>query len=144
MRVQTLSITGMCVVIPEVHYGAGRHAVYIANDPNLGPSAIITGLKLNFITQPIYLCAITFVKVSIGLFLLRFAPSKGFRVFIWCMQGFMCAYTVVGLVTIFTQCRPLSFLWDFSVPAVCFSSSSLRALSYANACAFSRGHLRGT
>jgi hypothetical protein len=43
--------------------------------------------QLNFATQGIYMWAIGLVKVSIGLFLLRFAPRKGYKVFIWVIIG---------------------------------------------------------
>lgn len=43
--------------------------------------------QLNFATQGIYMWAIGLVKVSIGLFLLRFAPRRGYRVFIWAIIG---------------------------------------------------------
>jgi hypothetical protein len=43
--------------------------------------------RLNFVTQGIYLWAIGMVKVSIGLFLLRFAPKKGYKIFIWVVIG---------------------------------------------------------
>ncbi|KAJ5041756.1 uncharacterized protein L3040_005325 [Drepanopeziza brunnea f. sp. 'multigermtubi'] len=49
----------------------------------------IVGLKPNFATQPIYLITTTTSKVSIALFLLRFAPNKGLRNFLWGMIYFM-------------------------------------------------------
>jgi hypothetical protein len=45
------------------------------------------GLKLNFITQPIYLWAPYLVKMSIGLFLLRIAVTRGFRQAIMAIMG---------------------------------------------------------
>lgn len=73
----------MMLFIPEVKYGAGRHVAYI--DP---PSNIPKGLKINFFTQPLSIIAVTLVKISIGLFLLRITPSvfygrliKGFIAF---------------------------------------------------------------
>jgi hypothetical protein len=53
-------------------------------------------LRLNFITQPVYLFSITFIKVSIALFLLRFAPGRGYKAFLWGMQVFMAVYTIFG------------------------------------------------
>ncbi len=82
------------VVNPEVHYGAGRHTFYILRD--LGPEGLKTGLKLNFTTQVTYVFAIAFVKVSVGLFLLRLAPSKQYKYFIWSILGFIAFYTIAG------------------------------------------------
>lgn len=67
----------MMIIIPEVRMGAGRHVQYI--DP---PSNIVTGLHLNFITQPLCLIALCLTKVSVGFFLLRLTPSPRLRQFI--------------------------------------------------------------
>jgi hypothetical protein len=80
------------LVIPEAHYGAGRH---VADLPNAADRSY--GLYLNFISQPFYLVAIVLVKVSIGLFLQRLTPATFFRRFIWGMQVFMFIYTTVAL-----------------------------------------------
>ena len=67
---QIIVFVELMIFIPQVQYGAGKHAAYI--DP---PSDISKGLKLNFITQPLCMIAITLVKISIGLFLLRLTPT---------------------------------------------------------------------
>ena len=66
-------VAGQAVIIPEVHYGAGKHINYIP------PANFAKGLKYNFITQPIYVCAISIVKISVGFFLLRVAATPLFR-----------------------------------------------------------------
>lgn len=67
----------MVVIVPEVHYGAGRHVQYIHPSSN-----IVKGLHLNFVTQPLCLISLCFTKVSVGLFLLRLKPSWRFVLFI--------------------------------------------------------------
>ncbi|KAL0780557.1 hypothetical protein CaCOL14_001892 [Colletotrichum acutatum] len=47
----------MMVIIPEVQYGAGRHIQYIEPKSN-----IVTGLHLNFVTQPLCLIALCLAK----------------------------------------------------------------------------------
>ena len=66
-------IAGQIIIIPQVYYGAGRHIDQIPIDD------IHLALKLNFITQPIYLFAICIIKLSIGLFLLRIATETMYR-----------------------------------------------------------------
>lgn len=61
-------------------YGAGRHTVYVENTASMAT-------HLNFATQGIYMWAIGLVKISIGLFLLRFAPRRGYKIFIWVVMG---------------------------------------------------------
>lgn len=45
------------------------------------------GYAFEFATQAIYMWAIGLVKISIGLFLLRFAPRRGYKIFIWVVIG---------------------------------------------------------
>jgi hypothetical protein len=75
-----LSACGFAIIVPEVKYGAGRHMAYV-------PETAVTAMRLNFATQGLYMWAIGLAKVSIGLFLLRFAPRKGYRNFIWIIIG---------------------------------------------------------
>lgn len=75
-----LSVCGFGITVPEVKYGAGRHTVYVQD-------TAVTAMRLNFATQGIYLWAIGLVKISIGLFLLRFASQKGYKIFIWVVIG---------------------------------------------------------
>ncbi|OXV07189.1 hypothetical protein Egran_05048 [Elaphomyces granulatus] len=122
-----LSVVGYGVVVQEVKYGAGRHLVY------LSPQTAKTGLLLNFVTQPIYLYASLFVKISIGLFLLRFAKDKKYRVFIKSVNMFMALYTTACFFTIVFQCENIRSLWDTTVKRNCFPPSTLLGLSYTNA-----------
>ncbi|KAH6667773.1 hypothetical protein B0J14DRAFT_171900 [Halenospora varia] len=124
------SLVSLGVNIPDVIlYGAGRHVAYISP-----PSKITTGLKLNFITQPVLLSGVTFVKVSIGFFLLRFAPDNWYRRCLICANTFLLLITTFFVITLFVQCRPLAAVWDFSLrpTARCWDPSVLRKMSYTN------------
>lgn len=111
--------------------GGGRHAAY------LDPEVMKLGLKLNFVTQPIYLIATTASKVSIALFLLRIASNKIYKRFLWGLLVFMCIYTFVAVLTVFLQCKDLAALWDSTVVPACWSAHTLRILSYLNVCELS-------
>jgi len=128
MSLQALSLTGMGILIPEVRNGAGRHSAH------LDPAKATIGLKLNFITQPIYLWAITTVKISIALFLLRIAPNKFYKKLLWGIIAFLIIYTAVCFVTIVLQCKNLAVLWDFGVKTTCWTATTLRGLGYTNSC----------
>lgn len=121
-----LSLTGMGIIIPEVMNGAGRHSAH------LDPAKATIGLKLNFITQPIYLWAITTVKTSIALFLLRIAPNKFYKKLLWGISAFLIIYTAVCFMTIVFQCKNLAVLWDFGVNTTCWTATTLRGLGYTN------------
>lgn len=51
-------------------------------------------MKLNFISQPLYLFAICFVKLSVGFSLLRIASTQVYRNLIIGIMGFMLFYIV--------------------------------------------------
>ncbi|KAK0113334.1 hypothetical protein ONS95_013590 [Cadophora gregata] len=121
-----LSVTGWLIVIPQVMHGAGRHVAY------LDPEVVKIGLKLNFVTQPIYLIATTASKVSIALFLLRIASTKIWKRFLWALLGFMILYTSAAVMPLFFQCKNLAVLWDSSVVTTCWSAQTSRGLGYMN------------
>nr|ALM31974.1 decarboxylase_GME4319 [Daldinia eschscholzii IFB-TL01] len=121
-----LSLIGMGIVIAEVHYGAGRHAAY------LDPEVNRFGLKLNFVSQPIYLWAIPMVKVSVGFFLIRISPSIFYKRVLQGVMIFLMAYTFVCFMTLVLQCKNLAILWDNRIQTTCWSQSTLQGLSYAN------------
>lgn len=131
----------MCVIIPEVHFGAGRHEEYIVPASN-----ITKGLQLNFVSQPLCVINLCLVKLSVGLFLLRLAPSRPYRLFLWGMIIFT-VLSVIGnlgelvsrwrvrhrrilichLVSVLSQCKPLAFNWDPSVPGgSCFDPTQMK------------------
>ncbi|KAK8117730.1 uncharacterized protein PG998_006011 [Apiospora kogelbergensis] len=146
----------MMIIIPEVHYGAGRHFQYIQP-----PEHIAIGLHLNFATQPMCLVALTLTKVSVGVFLLRLAPTKKFRMFIHAIIAFTVLSSTAGFckptlvpnyktahqlihmqiltsmgfhaVTVFFQCRPISFNWDNTTPGgKCIPARNLKIATYFN------------
>ncbi|GAQ10036.1 hypothetical protein ALT_7357 [Aspergillus lentulus] len=116
---------GWAIIIPEVVYGAGRHTAYVMD-------TAVKANQLNFATQGIYMWAIGLVKVSIGLFLLRFAPRRGYRVFIWAIIVFMSLYTTICFFTLIFQCQNIRSIWDPSVTSKCFNPTQLLQLSYTN------------
>ncbi|KAH8732978.1 hypothetical protein GQ44DRAFT_781737 [Phaeosphaeriaceae sp. PMI808] len=122
-----LCIAGQCIIIPEVYYGAGKHLEYI-----FPPTHISVALKLNFITQPLYLFAICLVKVSVGLFLLRIAVQPFYRKLIIGIMSFMSFYTIGCFFTIMFQCTDLRVQWDRTVNGTCWTTFTLKALSYTN------------
>ncbi|KAL1865489.1 hypothetical protein Daus18300_007134 [Diaporthe australafricana] len=77
MAAAAVMLAEMAVIVPEVRHGAGRHVQHIRP-----ASDVVTGLRLNFVTQPLCLVGLCLAKVSVGLFLLRLKPAWGFVLFI--------------------------------------------------------------
>lgn len=139
----------MLVIVPEVRHGAGRHVQYIRP-----ASDVVVGLHLNFVTQPLCLVSLCCTKVSVGLFLLRLRPSRGFVLFIrgvvvftvLSAAGNFCESRVCGLytrgsqvggltilVTVFFQCTPLEFIWDHSITGGrCIQARDLKFAAFFN------------
>ncbi|KAH7006752.1 hypothetical protein EDB80DRAFT_841889 [Ilyonectria destructans] len=121
-----LAWVGQGLVIPQVFHGAGRHI------GDVNPASYRIGLKLNFISQPIFLIAICVAKLSIGSSLLRIASTKGYKYLILSIMGVMILYTVGCFFTILFQCSDVRYLWDSTVKATCWSQRTVQSLSYIN------------
>lgn len=121
-----LCLAGQGVIIPQVHYGAGKHIDHIA------PEDFPKAMKLNFVTQPMYLWGICLAKESIGFFLLRIASTAFYRRLIMGIMVFMGFYTLGCFFTIVLQCTNLNVMWDPTVKATCWSVRTLKTLSYTN------------
>lgn len=84
------SLAGMGLAVASVPYGAGRHR------GDVDPEVFSYGMKLNFVSQPIYLFAICFVKVAVGLSLLRIAFTKFWRNLIIGIMVVLVLYTIAA------------------------------------------------
>ncbi|KAF7560805.1 hypothetical protein G7046_g3346 [Stylonectria norvegica] len=122
-----LSWAGQVAIIVQASHGAGRHI------GDVDPDVYMIGMKLNFISQPIYLIAICVVKLAVGSSLLRIASTKFYKYLILSIMGFMAFYTIGCFFTIIFQCSDIRILWDSSVKSVCWSRQTLQGLSYTNA-----------
>ncbi|KAF4993912.1 hypothetical protein FGRMN_6159 [Fusarium graminum] len=117
---------GQGIVIASVKHGAGKHV------GDVDPAVYMVGMKLNFISQPIFLLAICLVKLAVGCALLRISSTKFYRRLILSIMCFMTFYTVGCFFTIMLQCTDIHVLWDPTVKATCWSQKTLQSLSYTN------------
>ncbi|OIW31088.1 hypothetical protein CONLIGDRAFT_630986 [Coniochaeta ligniaria NRRL 30616] len=115
------------VIIPEVKLGAGRHVQYIFPASN-----VVTGLHLNFVTQPLCLIALCLTKVSVGFFLLRLVPSTRLRQFIIGTIIFTILSATGNFLTVFFQCKPLAFTWGGTATGTCIPPAHLKFAAFFN------------
>lgn len=121
-----LCLAGQGVIIPQVRYGAGKHINHI-------PMADFQiAMKLNFITQPMYLWGICLAKEAIGFFLLRIASTPFYRRLIIGIMLFMGFYTLGCFFTVVLQCTNLAVMWDPTAKGTCWTVRTLKTLSYTN------------
>ncbi|KAK0736326.1 hypothetical protein B0T21DRAFT_411511 [Apiosordaria backusii] len=123
----TVVFVEMMIIIPQVHYGAGRHVQYIKPASN-----VVTGLHLNFVTQPLCLIALCLTKVSVGFFLLRLTPSKRFQRFVIGMIIFTVLSATGNFLTVFFQCQPLAFTWGGVAEGECMPPANLKFAAFFN------------
>lgn len=91
-------------------------------------------LLLQFITQPVYVWSICFVKVSITLCLMRFSPSKCFSRFLLVCMAFFLTIALAYFISLMLQCQPLTMVWDPSIQGFCMPPTTISALSITNNC----------
>lgn len=122
-----LCVIGQGIIVQQVNYGAGRHWYDISEDD------WAMAIKLNFITQPFYVWARCFVKLSIGAFLLRVAVLPLHRRTIIGIMSFIGLYTLGCFFTIIFQCTNLAVQWDKTATGTCWTPQTLKAVTYTNA-----------
>jgi len=121
-------IVGETFIWLSIDHGAGKHLGDIPLED------LPIGLKYNFITQPIFLLAICFVKLAVGSTLFRIASEPIYRRIIVATMIFMASYTTASLFTILLQCTDIRALWDFQIAqtATCWNQQTLQGISYTN------------
>jgi len=87
-----VSISGEGVIWGSVANGAGQHL------GDIPLQSLGAGLKLNFISQAIYLIAICVVKLTVGAMLLRIASTALYRRLIISLMVFMGLWTTMCVV----------------------------------------------
>ena len=105
--------------------GGGRHAKYLSAD------TIKKNRQLSFARQFLYLWAITILKISIALFLIRFSPNRYYRRFLKIFTGFITVTTICATLAVLLQCQPVPYVWDKSMLGTCYSADTLTAVWYA-------------
>ena len=87
-------------------------------------------MKLSYLAIPVWGAAMTCIKLSVALTLLRIPVNRAWVVFLWAITGVQVAYFVANTICIFLYCRPLAGVWDFSISnAVCLSPEVSRIAS---------------
>ncbi|OJD40489.1 phosphatidylserine decarboxylase [Diplodia corticola] len=128
-----LSLIVMVCFVQEIKYGLGKHAVVMLSD-----SVNYTKFsKWLYIHSLIIMVAVSAVKVSIALFLMRLAERTRKVRFLWGMIVFLVLFTVACACTLIFQCSPIAAAWDYSLrmppaKAKCFSMNTFRNIGMFN------------
>ncbi|PMD44631.1 hypothetical protein L207DRAFT_579565 [Hyaloscypha variabilis F] len=122
--------------VEEVKLGVGHHTAAIFAEPVLAAnfSRVIEWLWIHALLN---LVAIFFVKISVGLFLLRLVQGKGYKRFIIAMMIFLFFFTLACLGTLIFQCLPVRAIWESELQpplgnARCYSTNVYRSIGLFN------------
>lgn len=104
-----LSITSTGLFIKVITLGMGKHieAFNQANYPAY--------FKYMYIYAILIIFAYSFIKLSIGFFLLRLADRTRWRRFLQGTLAFLVVFTLGSTLAIIFQCIPVKAAYDFSL-----------------------------
>lgn len=73
-----------------------------------------------------------FIKLSIGIFLLRLAVQKRYQVIIYASMAVVFVWSTALFFWDVFQCHPVAAQWDFTIPAyTCVSAQQVVDAAYA-------------
>ncbi|XWW96736.1 hypothetical protein V2A60_004716 [Cordyceps javanica] len=120
--------TAMCAFIFEgVRRGMGRHNAAIETDDDR-----VAALMWQAIATIAYILAMMFVKLSIGVFLLRLSAKKVYSIIIKISLVIVTLYTLGVFFWDVFQCMPVAKQWDYRiVEGRCASGQDIINAAYA-------------
>lgn len=127
---QAWTIFGFVTITLQVHYGVGRHALYV------GEQNAIQALKWNQFARMTFVPTMALVKMSICFFMLRILDSRThphFRIYIWLVMAASLVSNIVLFVTWAIQCIPLDAVWDPNIQGSCTSPTLVVDVAYVQA-----------
>ncbi|OOO11308.1 hypothetical protein OAory_01077780 [Aspergillus oryzae] len=114
--------------------GESHHGVGLFSD-DIKPEDFQILSEYMFYHAIVIVLGISLVKVSLALFLLRFAsPNKNLKRFITGALVFLIIFTVACILTLIFQCLPVRAAWDFSLRenARCYSMKTYLSIGEFN------------
>ena len=117
----------MALDFVEVHYGFGRHKVFLT------PHQLQEFQKYTFGEWIQTFATLMWTKVSICLFLLRIPVQKHFIRPLQVALVMLILSNVVLTILWIVQCRPVAAAWDDSIDAKCFSKRQKESIIFAQA-----------
>lgn len=107
-----------------------------------------TLLQWRFYQGLVAVAAVSLVKISVGLALLRLFQRKAHRYFLWGSVIFLAAFTIASLGTIAFQCSPIHAAWNIQLQQLpstrCFSMHVFRDIGLWNSCTLAQRSVVGT
>ena len=108
-----------------------RRSWYVVAGRHSDPFPVLTGTQWQALTIAVYILDMMFVKLSIGIFLLRLATQKAY---VWTIRVALVIVTLWSLGIFFWnlfQCTPVPKQWDFRLNGTCAGPDQIIAAAYA-------------
>ncbi|KAH4924788.1 hypothetical protein HBI70_096550 [Parastagonospora nodorum] len=126
-----MCITCFAIFIHVIHLGLGRH---IEAFP---PENFLPFFRIMYFYSIAIILAYSFIKLSIGFFLLRLVDYTRWRPFLIGMQIFIILFTIVSTFSIIFQCIPVQAGYDYSLrppygTAKCYNQNIFRNIGVFN------------
>ncbi|KAJ4167769.1 hypothetical protein NW754_011586 [Fusarium falciforme] len=120
--------TVSCAFILEgVKEGLGRHNEAIKDD-----AAEVNALKWQALATATYVLDMMFIKLSIGVFLLRLSVKPVYTWIIWISLAVITIWSTVIFFWNMFQCSPVEKQWDFRITGGhCVSADQIVSAAYA-------------
>ncbi|UPK93180.1 hypothetical protein LCI18_004115 [Fusarium solani-melongenae] len=120
--------TVSCAFILEgVKEGLGRHNEAIKDD-----AAEVNALKWQALATATYVLDMMFIKLSIGVFLLRLSVKPVYTWIIWISLAVITIWSTVIFFWNMFQCSPVEKQWDFRITGgQCVSADQIVSAAYA-------------
>ncbi|KAI1847206.1 hypothetical protein JX265_011882 [Neoarthrinium moseri] len=117
-------------ILRGVYYGVGRH------NKSLDQYDEIQALKYQALATATYIANMMFIKLSIGIFLLRLATQKRYRYAIYGSIVIVSIWSIVLFFWNLFQCHPFEAQWDYTIlqndpTAFCVSADQIVSAAYA-------------
>jgi hypothetical protein len=84
--------------------------------------------------QFFWISAVSCVKISVTLMLLRIRDDRPWRMGLYVLMAFIMAAAILNVILELIQCKPIKAFWDRTTPgAVCWSPAKVQASLYISA-----------
>ncbi|KAF1934748.1 hypothetical protein EJ02DRAFT_167359 [Clathrospora elynae] len=127
----SISTATLCLWVRLLSLGLGRHAQAFPIEN------LFIFFKTIYFYSILIISAYSFIKLSIGFFLLRLADRTRWRPFLIGMLCFIGVFTIASTFAIIFQCSPVAAGWDFTLrppigTAKCYDSDIFKNIGVFN------------
>ena len=113
-----MTFTILWVVYANV--GGTRHVYF------LSLSTVESALKINWISQTFCVLGLAFGKISVGFLIMRIGmPNRRIRYLLYFFMISQFILFSLAIVFVWTQCTPLTKLWEVNTPGKCWNPQTL-------------------